>query len=234
MKELIAEGKVRHFGLSEAGRADDPPRACGAAGDGAAERVFAVDARAGDQRHPAALRGTGHRLRAYSPLGKGFLTGAIERGHEVRRGRLPQRSCRASRPKRMAGQPGAGRSAQRDRRAEEGDAGADRAGLAAGAEAVDRADSRDDQDRIGSKKIWRGRSRPDGGGPRRDRARGGRDPGGGRTLSPRPARDHRALTRSSFKSGAGRDNGRRAEVPMPITETAQKNHDALFPNHIRH
>ena len=42
VKELIAEGKVRHFGLSEAGARVDPPGACGPAGRGAAERVFAV------------------------------------------------------------------------------------------------------------------------------------------------------------------------------------------------
>ena len=42
VKDLIAEGKVKHFGLSEAGARDDPPRACGAAGHRAPERVLAV------------------------------------------------------------------------------------------------------------------------------------------------------------------------------------------------
>ena len=42
VKELIAEGKVRHFGLSEAGVADDPPRARRAAGHRAPERVLAL------------------------------------------------------------------------------------------------------------------------------------------------------------------------------------------------
>ena len=45
VKELIAAGKVRHFGLSEAGAADRPPRPCRAAGHGRAERVFPVDPR---------------------------------------------------------------------------------------------------------------------------------------------------------------------------------------------
>ena len=42
VKELIREGKVKHFGLSEAGVADHPPRPCGPAGHRAAERIFAV------------------------------------------------------------------------------------------------------------------------------------------------------------------------------------------------
>ena len=42
VKELIAEGKVRHFGLSEAGVADDPPRARRPARHGTAKRVLAV------------------------------------------------------------------------------------------------------------------------------------------------------------------------------------------------
>ena len=71
VKELIREGKVRHFGLSEAGAQNDPPRACGAAGGGAAERILAVDARArsGD---PADARRARHRLRAVQPARQGL------------------------------------------------------------------------------------------------------------------------------------------------------------------
>jgi aryl-alcohol dehydrogenase-like predicted oxidoreductase len=56
---------------------DHPPGACGATGGGVAERVLPVHARArgGD---PAGAGGTGHRLRALQPLGKGFLTGKID------------------------------------------------------------------------------------------------------------------------------------------------------------
>jgi len=66
VRDLIAEGKVKRFGLSEAGRADHPPRACGAARDRAPERVFAVVARAGEGR-AADSRGVGHRVRALQP-----------------------------------------------------------------------------------------------------------------------------------------------------------------------
>ena len=42
VKELIQQGKVKHFGLSEAGRANHPPRPCRATGNGSAKRIFAV------------------------------------------------------------------------------------------------------------------------------------------------------------------------------------------------
>ena len=78
VKDLIAEGKVRHFGLSEAGAGDHPPRPCGPAGHRPAKRIFAVVARAGG-RDPADAGGTRHRLRARSARsGKGFLTGHID------------------------------------------------------------------------------------------------------------------------------------------------------------
>ena len=75
VKDLITEGKVRHFGLSEAavrtirGPTPSPRRR-------AAERVLAVVARARD-RDPATPCRAGDRVRAFSPLGKGFLTGTI-------------------------------------------------------------------------------------------------------------------------------------------------------------
>ena len=47
VKDLIQEGKVKHFGLSEASATDDPPRPCSSARGRAAERVLAVLARAG-------------------------------------------------------------------------------------------------------------------------------------------------------------------------------------------
>ena len=42
VKDLIKEGKVKHFGLSEAGVANHPPRARRPAGHGAPERILAV------------------------------------------------------------------------------------------------------------------------------------------------------------------------------------------------
>ena len=41
----------------------------------ASERIFALDARAGDERHASGCEELGIGLVPYSPLGKGFLTG---------------------------------------------------------------------------------------------------------------------------------------------------------------
>jgi aryl-alcohol dehydrogenase-like predicted oxidoreductase len=66
VKELIQEGKVKHFGLSEAAAGDHPPRARGPAGHGRAKRVLAVDENARG-RGPADPRGSRHRLRPVQP-----------------------------------------------------------------------------------------------------------------------------------------------------------------------
>ena len=122
-------------------RADDPPGARGAAGGGAAERIFAVVARAGG-RDPADARRTRHRLRAVQPAGEGFSDRRDRCEHDVPTATTSATWCRASRPSaRKANQALVdvlGRIAAR----QAGNAGADRAGLAAGAEAVDRADPR--------------------------------------------------------------------------------------------
>ena len=77
-----AQGKVRYLGLSEAGAADHPPRACRASHRRAADRILAVEPRSGGRRscRPARAR---HRLRAYSPLGRGFLTGQIKSSDDL-------------------------------------------------------------------------------------------------------------------------------------------------------
>jgi len=66
VKELIEAGKVRHFGMSEAGVGTIRPRPCRAARHRAAERVLAVLARARG-RDPARPGGARHRLRALQP-----------------------------------------------------------------------------------------------------------------------------------------------------------------------
>ena len=141
---LIRHGKVKHFGLSEAGVADDPPRARGAAGHRAPERVFAVVARAGGG-DPADARGARHRLRAVQPARQG-----LPDRHDRREARRSQATTSATSSRASRRRP-----ARRTRRwsicsatiaaREAGDAGADRARLAAGAEAVDRADSGHDE-----------------------------------------------------------------------------------------
>ena len=71
VRDLIAAGKVRHFGLSEARRRHDPPRACRATGDRVAERVLVVVARTRTGDHPH-LRRTRHRARPVQPARQGL------------------------------------------------------------------------------------------------------------------------------------------------------------------
>ena len=119
VKELIREGKVKHFGLSEAGAHDDPPRARGAAGDGGAERVLAVVARA-REGDAADARGARHRLRAVQPARQGLP----DREDRRRRRRSTTTDFRnivpRFTPEAPQGEPGAGRAARRRSRRAKG------------------------------------------------------------------------------------------------------------------
>ena len=167
----------RHVG---SGRADDPARACGAAGCCAAERIFPVVARA-RKGNPAAARRAGHRLRA--------LQSARQRAS------LPERStrrpsstkptfatsCRVS-PKRTARPTGRWSRCWDNRRRAAGDAGSDRARMAPGAKALDRADPWHDKAASPGRKPGRREYRADRRRPAPDRRRGFQDPGSGRPL----------------------------------------------------
>ena len=100
MAELVAAGKVRYIRLSEASGEIDPPGPRHPPADRRAVRVLAVDPRSRG-RGAATLRELGIGLVAYSPLGRGFLTGQIRSLDD-----LPEddwrRSTRASRRKRCA------------------------------------------------------------------------------------------------------------------------------------
>ena len=143
VKDLIQQGKVKHFGLSEAAAQHDPTGPRRPAGDGSAERVLALVSRAG-AGDPADARGTRHRLRAVQSAWERLPHRQDRRDHDVRQFGLPiQRStlhCGESQ-----GQPGARRSAAVDGAAQARDARSDCAGVAPGAEAVDCADSRHDE-----------------------------------------------------------------------------------------
>ena len=117
VKDLIAAGKVKHFGLSEAGVAVDPPRACGAAGDGAAERILAVVARAGDGDPAAAARSS-----ASASCRSARSARASSPARSTRTTKFDKNDFRNIVPRFSAGepqgQPGPGRSARaRSRRA---------------------------------------------------------------------------------------------------------------------
>jgi aryl-alcohol dehydrogenase-like predicted oxidoreductase len=76
VKELIQQGKVKHFGLSEAG-AQTIRRAHAVQPVAALQNEYSLWFRRPEQEILPLLEELGIGLVAYSPLGKGFLTGAI-------------------------------------------------------------------------------------------------------------------------------------------------------------
>ena len=94
MAELVQAGKVRYLGLSEAG-ADTIRRAHAVHPISAVQSEYSLWARDPEERVLPALRELGIGFVAYSPLGRGFLTGAIRRVEDLdesdaRRQRFPR------------------------------------------------------------------------------------------------------------------------------------------------
>jgi pyridoxine 4-dehydrogenase len=77
VKDLIAQGKVKHFGLSEAG-AQTIRRAHAVQRVTALQSEYSLWWREPEQKVLATLEELGIGLVPFSPLGKGFLTGAID------------------------------------------------------------------------------------------------------------------------------------------------------------
>jgi len=77
VKELIAEGKVKHFGLSEAG-AQTIRRAHAVQPVTALQSEYSLWTRTPEAEILPTLQELGIGLVAYSPLGKGFLTGRFD------------------------------------------------------------------------------------------------------------------------------------------------------------
>lgn len=78
MAELVKEGKVRYLGLSEAG-AETIRRACKVHPIAALQNEYSLWSREPEDEILALLRELGIGLVAYSPLGRGFLTGQIRK-----------------------------------------------------------------------------------------------------------------------------------------------------------
>lgn len=77
MAELVAEGKVRHLGVSEVD-ADQLRRAHAVHPITAVQSEYSVWTRDPETTVVGAMRDLGVALVAYSPLGRGFLTGAVD------------------------------------------------------------------------------------------------------------------------------------------------------------
>jgi aryl-alcohol dehydrogenase-like predicted oxidoreductase len=82
MKQLVDEGKVRFLGMSEAGAAT-LRRACAVHPISALQTEYSLWTRDPEDGTLAACRELGIGFVAYSPLGRGFLTGAIRRFEEL-------------------------------------------------------------------------------------------------------------------------------------------------------
>jgi aryl-alcohol dehydrogenase-like predicted oxidoreductase len=143
VKELIEEGKVKHFGLSEPG-AQTIRRAHAGQPVTAMQSEFSLWCRRPEEEVLPALEELGIGFVPFSPLGKGFLTGAITESTTFDSSDFRNIVPRFT-PEARKGEPGPRRPARRDRGSEGGDPGADCARLAACPEAVDRADPRHDE-----------------------------------------------------------------------------------------
>ena len=89
MAELVAAGQGPPPRAVRGLAADDPPRARRAPDHRAADRVLAVDARPRGRRSCRRVRELGIGFVAYSPLGRGFLTGRFRSPDDFDDGRLP-------------------------------------------------------------------------------------------------------------------------------------------------
>ena len=143
VKELIQQGKVKHFGLSEAA-AKTIRRAHAVQPVTAVQSEYSLWTRGPEAEVLPTLEELGIGFVPFSPLGKGFLTGKINRKHDLRQFRLPQHAA-SFYPGGSEGESGIGRSAWQDRTTEEGDSGSDRARLAARPKTMDRSNPRHNQ-----------------------------------------------------------------------------------------
>jgi aryl-alcohol dehydrogenase-like predicted oxidoreductase len=92
VKGLIQEGKVRHFGLSEAG-AKTIRRAHRVQPVTAVQSEYSLWTRGPEKEVLPTLEELGIGFVPYSPLGKGFLTGKMDENTKARQLRFPQHSA---------------------------------------------------------------------------------------------------------------------------------------------
>ena len=203
--ELIAEGKVRHFGLSEAG-ASTIRRAHAVQAVTAVQSEYSLWWRQPESEVLPACAELGIGFVPYSPLGRGFLTGAHRRAHHLRQRGQPQPAA-ALHGGGAEGEPGSGGAAADDRRAHGRNPGPARAGLAAGPGAVDRADPGDHESAPAAGEPSRRRRRAHQRRPGRDRQRRVRGVDHGRPIPhrarARPIADGRLRGQTITAAGGG-------------------------------
>jgi aryl-alcohol dehydrogenase-like predicted oxidoreductase len=92
VKELIQAGKVKHFGLSEAG-AQTIRRAHAVQPVTALQSEYSLWWRKPEKEVIPTLEELGIGFVPYSPLGKGFLTGKMDENTKLRQHRFPQHAA---------------------------------------------------------------------------------------------------------------------------------------------
>ena len=139
VRDLVKAGKVLHFGLSEASAAN-VRKAHAVQPVTAIQDHYSLWMREPERTKFALCEELGIGLVAWGPLGQGFLTGQDHPGHEIRRSERPQEGLPALYARGDGSKLQGGRFPEGPGGAQAGDAGADRARLAARAKALDRAD----------------------------------------------------------------------------------------------
>ncbi len=198
VKDLIREGKVRHFGLSEPG-VQTIRRAHAVQPVTAVQSEYSLFWREPEQEILPTLEELGIGFVPFSPLGKGFLTGAINENTTFDSTDFRNIVPRFTPEARKANQALVdllGEIAARKKV----DACADRARLASGPEAVDRSDPRHHEAASPGGKHRRGCRRTDARGASHHRKRRLDDHASG---SPIPGTS--AATGRSLSAGAGVD-----------------------------
>jgi pyridoxine 4-dehydrogenase len=143
VKDLIAQGKVRHFGLSEAGEASIR-RAHAVQQVTALQSEYSLFWRNAETEVLPVLEELGIGFVPFSPLGRGFLTGTITEQTRFGESR-PAQQQPVSLGRKPQGEPADSGCRTPDRRAEGRNACASGARLAARPQALDRSDPGDDK-----------------------------------------------------------------------------------------
>ncbi len=143
VKELIAEGKVKHFGMSEAG-VQSIRRAHAVQPVAALQSEYSLWWREPEQEILPVLEELGIGFVPFSPLGKGFLTGKINETTKFEPTDFRTIAPRFSEENRKANQVLVDLSGEAGGRKADHVCAA-RAGMAAGTKAVDRTYTRNDQ-----------------------------------------------------------------------------------------
>ena len=145
MADLVKAGKVRFLGLSEAG-AETIRRAHRVHPIAALQSEYSLWSRDIEDEIIGTCRELGITIVPYSPLGRGFLTGAIRRFEDLAAGRLPA-PCAALPGRELREESRTRRCRRRHGTGQGLHAGAARARVGAGAGRRHGADSRDAQHR---------------------------------------------------------------------------------------